>query len=328
VRGSLTDEQELLRGAAWDLAQSLKPDSDCSLLAASGFTDLCTPDSDATPLDVAIVVEAVSQVLCPASFVGSAILASSLLTAGGARPIGTPLAVAFDAQLGDLMMVGRGVGIAWDCVADATVLALGPDGRTLLAGPAAEELTDRFDLNRPCRVVNGKSWEPIGELSHENRQRWLAGALVSLSAELCGLMSASLSRATGYAKQRKQFGAAIGSFQAVQHLLAVAHVHVESVRSAVYAAADVLGGGDIAQALVMARVAKAHAGARGIDVIETALQVHGGIGMTWEFPGHRYLRRAWLDAVTLGDTGTQGREIAIHLLDPGRLRPGSEIKGR
>lgn len=312
MRGSPSDEQLFLRDTVRDLAKALEPASAWSTLQASGFTEVCTWGGQSTALDVVIVVEALAEALCPSPFVGSAVLATSLRTIADIDS-DEPAAVALDARLHDLLQVGSGDGLAWDCSPGTTVYALAIDGHTVVAGVADDEVGDRFDLDRPCCSV-GDVWRPVGELDGVAHGRWLAGALIGLSAELCGLMSAAQAGAVAYAQERRQFGRPIGSFQSLQHLLAAAHVKVESVRSAVYAAADVLEVEGSGAGLLMARVAKAHASALAVDVIETSLQVHGGIGMTWEFPGHRYLRRAWLDALTFGDAAYNQSVIAAHLL--------------
>ncbi|GIH06707.1 acyl-CoA dehydrogenase [Rhizocola hellebori] len=128
-----------------------------------------------------------------------------------------------------------------------------------------------------------------------------AFALSLLTADLLGTMQAALDSAVEHAKVRSQFGAHIGSFQAVQQLLADSHVLVEATRSATYYSAwavDALPG---AQALRAARAAKAFASRSAVEVCEHAIQVFGGIGMTWEAPAHVWLRRAQADRLALGD---------------------------
>jgi hypothetical protein len=312
MRGSPSDEQIFLGETVRHLAKTLDPATAWSTLEASGFTKFCTVGASSTMLDVAIIVESLAEFLCPSPFVGSAMMAGSLQAKLGIESA-VPTAVVLDDGLHDLLRVGAGEGTAWDCVPGTTVYALADDGHTVVAGVAGEEIGNRFDLDRPC-CVDCDDWRPVGNLDDAAHARWLAGALIGIGAELCGLMKGSLDAAVTYAKNRQQFGRPIGSFQALQHLLAAAHVKVESVRSAVYAAADILESEDPDAALAMARVAKAHASAQAINVIETSLQLHGGIGMTWEYPGHRYLRRAWLDALTLGDAAYNHSLIAGRLL--------------
>ena len=91
--------------------------------------------------------------------------------------------------------------------------------------------------------------------------------------------------------EREQFGAKIGSFQAIKHLCADMLVDAESSHSIAYGAAAIVAhASDVRSATRAAAVAKAWCGDAAIRVCEGAIQVHGGIGFTWEFPLHRYLR--------------------------------------
>ncbi|HXY26923.1 MAG TPA: acyl-CoA dehydrogenase family protein, partial [Acidimicrobiales bacterium] len=127
--------------------------------------------------------------------------------------------------------------------------------------------------------------------------------LAATCADLVGAMQGALTLATAYARDRRQYGAPIGSFQAVQHLLADAYVATEGSRSiALYAAwaVDALAPGD---ALDAASAAKAYCARAGRAVCETGIQVHGGIGNTWECLAHVFLRRALLSSQVLGGVG-------------------------
>jgi alkylation response protein AidB-like acyl-CoA dehydrogenase len=119
--------------------------------------------------------------------------------------------------------------------------------------------------------------------------------------------------ATGYARQRAQYGVTIGSFQAVQHLLADAHVAMEGSRSIALHAAWAVDALPAADALVAASAAKAYCARAARSVCETAIQVHGGIGNTWECLAHLYLRRALLSTDVLGGVGPNlERVLASH----------------
>ena len=116
-------------------------------------------------------------------------------------------------------------------------------------------------------------------------------------------MRGALALATDYARERRQYGAPIGSFQAVQHLLADAFVAMEGSRSIALHAAwavDALPG---PEALAAASAAKAYCARAARAVCETAIQVHGGIGNTWECLAHVFLRRALLSTELLGGVG-------------------------
>jgi alkylation response protein AidB-like acyl-CoA dehydrogenase len=134
------------------------------------------------------------------------------------------------------------------------------------------------------------------------------GAL-AYAAELLGVGSASLDLAVEYAKQREQFGRPIGSFQAVKHRCADMLVDVEGMRSAVYYAAWCIASDD-ADRSVAASTAKTWCSDAGRRVTASCLQVHGGIGFTWESDVHLYLKRAQLDEVSFGDAVSHRTRLA------------------
>ena len=122
-------------------------------------------------------------------------------------------------------------------------------------------------------------------------------------------MRGVLDVSVGYAKERRQYGVAIGTFQAMQHLLAEARCLLEAAFSvALYPAwaVDELSPDD---ARAAGRVAKAYCARAARTVCETAVQVHGGIGNTWDCIVHVYLRRALLSSQWFGDDGEQLRQI-------------------
>ena len=125
------------------------------------------------------------------------------------------------------------------------------------------------------------------------------GAL-AYAAELLGVAAASLDLAVDYAKHREQFGRPIGSFQAVKHRCADMLVDVEGMRSVVYYAAWCIAADDPGRSLA-ASTAKTWCSDAARRVTASCLQVHGGIGFTWESDVHLYVKRAQLDEVSFGD---------------------------
>ncbi|WP_330181032.1 acyl-CoA dehydrogenase family protein [Nocardia sp. NBC_01503] len=140
------------------------------------------------------------------------------------------------------------------------------------------------------------------------------GELV-LAAESLGLAQRALDRTVGYARGRVQFGRTIGSFQAVKHRLADLVSQVELTRSAVYGAAWALTTApeEPATAIDLA-VAAALAAETSVTAAEAAVQLHGGIAITWEHWAHRALRRAHTVAALTGGAGRYRRQLA-ELLD-------------
>jgi alkylation response protein AidB-like acyl-CoA dehydrogenase len=122
-------------------------------------------------------------------------------------------------------------------------------------------------------------------------------------------MRGVLDRSVEYAAQRKQYGVAVGSFQAVQHMLAEARCLLEGSQSAAQHAAWAVDALAPDAALQAGRVAKAYCARAARTVCETAVQVHGGIGNTWECIVHVYLRRALLSTQWFGDDGVQLAEL-------------------
>lgn len=117
------------------------------------------------------------------------------------------------------------------------------------------------------------------------------GVAALLAAQSVGAAASALERTVEYVKTREQFGRAIGSFQAVKHRLADLYVRVQAARSAAYYAAwdPAAGGLALAQALEALRITTAE-----------AVQLHGGIGFTWEHEAHLYFKRAAADELLFG----------------------------
>ncbi len=132
------------------------------------------------------------------------------------------------------------------------------------------------------------------------------------AAEMLGAADRVLSMTVEYAKDRVQFGKPIGSFQAIKHMLADALVDVEGMRSTVYYAAWCAAADDDERSLA-ASMAKAWCSDASRRVMGTGLQVHGGIGFTWEHDMHLFVKRAQLDQVSYGDAAFHRERIAAML---------------
>jgi alkylation response protein AidB-like acyl-CoA dehydrogenase len=183
------------------------------------------------------------------------------------------------------------------------------DGGTL-ATATMEGGEERIDLTRPSRLVGRAT--PVGEIGSDALVAWTALGLALTSAELVGVMRGAVDLAVGYARERTQYGSAIGSFQAVQHLLADAFTLTEGSRSIALHAAwavDALPPGD---AVAAGAAAKAYCARAARTVCETAIQVHGGIGNTWECMAHVFLRRALLSTDVLGGVGPSLERVLSH----------------
>jgi len=204
-------------------------------------------------------------------------------------------------------------------------IAEGADGPGLFAAdvsgirPPAEPAMDRtrelgwlvFDGSPAIRLGGVEAVEAFIDL----------GA-AAYSAEMLGAAAEMLDASVEYAKDRVQFDRPIGSFQAVKHRCADMLVDVEGMRSAVYYAGWAISAAD-PEVSVAASTAKIWCSDASKRVMASALQVHGGIGFTWESDVHLYLKRSQLDEVSFGDASWHRTRLA-RLLRP-RIEAGESV---
>lgn len=203
-------------------------------------------------------------------------------------------------------------------VADLLVVAArapgsrGPEGVSLVTLPASTagvqiERLVMMDSTRTCAQIvfdraHVVSEQVLGEVGSAGAafERTLHLAQIALAAEQAGGAEGALDMTVAYAKERVQFGRVIGSFQAVKHRLADMMVAIEAAKSAVYYAAATADehGAELPQA---AALAKAYCSDAFTDCAGNAIQLHGGIGFTWEHDAHLYFKRARSSATLLGD---------------------------
>jgi alkylation response protein AidB-like acyl-CoA dehydrogenase len=150
----------------------------------------------------------------------------------------------------------------------------------------------------------GRGWPAL--------ERTLDLAAIALAAEQVGGAQRCLDLSVAYAKQRVQFGRPIGSFQAIQHQCADMMVAVEAARSGVYWAACVAAEGS-EELSVAASLAKSTASEAFFRCAAQSLQIHGGVGFTWEYDVHLYLKRARAGLSLLGDPAWHRERVARHL---------------
>ncbi len=156
---------------------------------------------------------------------------------------------------------------------------------------------------------------PVQSLMGEEGAGWpvltatLDLAAVALAAEQVGGAQRCLDMAVAYAKERVQFGRPIGSFQAIKHKCADMLLRVESARSASYYAGWAAAAGD-AELPVLAALAKAYCSDAYFQCAAEALQIHGGVGFTWEYDVHLYFKRAKSSETFLGDPAYHRERVA------------------
>jgi alkylation response protein AidB-like acyl-CoA dehydrogenase len=248
--------------------------------------------------------------------------AVSQVREGGGQP--PQLATASHTTADGVSQVRRGV-VAVDAAGAAAALLLVPAarGHSLRRVPLGAAV--RTDLTRATAPLAPGVASAVPDqqrpLDAHDRDAVTALGLALTTAELVGTMRGAVELATAYAKERRQYGSPIGSFQAVQHLLADALVATEGARSLARHAAWAVDALAPADALASAAAAKAYAARAARTVCETAIQVHGGIGNTWECLAHVHLRRALLSTDVFGGVGPNLARVLEHRgIAPGGAR--------
>ncbi|NEB74974.1 acyl-CoA dehydrogenase, partial [Streptomyces sp. SID14478] len=158
-------------------------------------------------------------------------------------------------------------------------------------------------------TFDGAAGRPLtGDAAPAVRRALRAGAGL-LASEQLGLAEWLLTQTVRYTRERHQFNRPVGSFQSLKHRLAQLWLETVNTRAAARNAADALATGSDDTDVAVA-VAQAYAAPVAVRAAEEALQLHGGIGMTWEHPIHLYLKRAKADSIALGTAGRHRAELA------------------
>lgn len=189
--------------------------------------------------------------------------------------------------------------------ATADVVVLPTENGLVLGAPRARAPVRTLDETRRTAGVELDDGEPLPG----DAQSVLDKVAVCLAAEMLGVSERVLELSVEYAKQRTQFGKPIGSFQAIKHRAADMLVDVESLRNAVYYAAWAIDRGHPDASLV-ASIAKATASDVAKRVTRSGIQIHGGIGFTWEHDMHLFHKRALFDAAAFGDADAHRERVA------------------
>ena len=332
-----SEEELLLRDSVLGQAEKLVPDTVQGLegyddrvlwerLASAGLLALGLPEAlggAGNVTDVAIVLQALGRVFAPVPYLGGAVLPGQLLAAAGVPPATLAPLVAGELRVAvglnpvsfDLSVEGDDGVLAWDAAGAAAALVASRDGSGRLVAVALQGPTPGLDLTRQARWCDTGRRVDIGDLGgpvgFDARRRWHALALAAVASDMVGVMEGALRLAVDYAAGREQFGVPIGSFQAIQHLLAEQHVNLEGARSLTVYAAWALEHRGLDDAALAAHTAKAYCSEVGKQLCEAVSQVHGGMGMTWECRAQVFLRRMMADRGFLGDEKAHYREIAM-----------------
>ncbi|HEU4390189.1 MAG TPA: acyl-CoA dehydrogenase, partial [Blastocatellia bacterium] len=232
----------------------------------------------------------------------------------GLRLSGRKLFVS-DAGAANLIVTVARLG---DGIALAVVEAKSP-GVTMSLMPSLDASRQLYEVRFDNVAVPRGNILATGEAARSAIEYGLDSATLAISAEMVGGMQRVLEAAVEYAKTRKQFGKPIGQFQAIQHHCANMLLLTESARSAVYYAAWAMGN-EPARAPLAVSVAKAYASDAYRDVGNLGIQVHGGIGFTWDEDIHFYYKRAKASEVMFGDASFHRERIARLIVDAGEAR--------
>ncbi|MEU4248743.1 acyl-CoA dehydrogenase family protein [Amycolatopsis sp. NPDC026612] len=305
-----------------------------------GVAGLAVPEElgghGASAREVAVVAEELGRSVAPVPFLGSVVLATTALVHVGARefvgrlatgqaigalavPLSTAPGAGFPSSVtvsAEGTLTGRVGTVADASVADLLVVpAAGPDGPALYvveASAAAVSELVSFDLTRRVADVRFSDTPATlvaagPEAAAALEQALLFGAGI-LASEQTGVAEWALTETVRYLKGRYQFGRPVGGFQSLKHRLANLYTDLVLARAAARNAADALATGtDVPIAVAVAQARNAPIA---VHATEEAIQLHGGIGMTWEHPAHLYLKRAKADEIALGTPGRHRARLA------------------
>lgn len=225
-----------------------------------------------------------------------------------------------------LVVTGRTEPVAFAPSAEVLLaIADTPDGDRLVRvemGDSRPSPEAAMDLTREFSRIDLDHQDAIEVGGPDAVQRFVDCGATAYSAEMLGCAAASLEMAVAHAREREQFGRPIGSFQAIKHRCADMLVDVEGMRSATWWAAWCLASDD-PQRSAAASTAKTWCSDAADRVMTSALQVHGGIGFTWESDLHLYLKRVEYDRRAFG-TAAKHRERLVSILRE-RLAAGEPV---
>jgi alkylation response protein AidB-like acyl-CoA dehydrogenase len=314
-----TEDQEALRAGVREICTDAFPRERLGELAATGagfdpalwatLTELgvfglrISEDEGGLGLglgDAVLVFEELSRALVPGPLVGT------LLAAGlPGIEVGVPVGV-IDISAEE---PGRTLLIEHPDVIKHLVVLDGDEARIV---DASELSTSPIKvLTDPLTPLGRISSLPQGTPLEGGAKRWRQEGAVLTAALETGIAMAAVELAVQYAKEREQFGKPIGAFQAVKHMCSDMHVRAQIASVAVHAAAVTLDfpseGADPVRAVSSAKILADEAAAQNA---KTSIQVHGGMGFTWEVVVHYYLKRGWVHATQFGDVDSHADALA------------------
>ena len=326
MRFDFTDDQKAIKQSARDMLARRYPSATLHRLADAGayddahWSEMVTLGWPGLAVDerwggvgmgmlgLVVLLEEMGRALAASPFLSNAAATLLLQSAGDDRQCERwlPRVVSGEARLGVVLTGSHEQMLGVDVEAADAVVVVGGDRTASLAERVEATPVATIDrLRRFSRVaaVNG------GEALPGDVARALDLVEIALAAELVGVGQRALEMAVDHARNRVQFGKVIGTYQAVSHRCAEILRSVESARSATYHAAWAAGAAPEILPLA-ASCAKASAAEGGWNAVASSLQVHGGIGFTWEHDLHLFLKRAAVDGRLLGSAAEHHERVA------------------
>jgi alkylation response protein AidB-like acyl-CoA dehydrogenase len=260
-------------------------------------------------IELVILMEELGYALAPVPFLSTAAAGLVVQAAGSEeqKQRWLPGIAAGEVRATGGMLSGDEAKLVPDAAEADLIVLCGGEGVHVAERPAAEvtPISTMDATRRYARVRTDGAREALeGEPGPG-----IGAALVAVSAELTGVAQRAMEMAVEYARERKQFGRPIGAYQAVSHRCAQMLLEVEGARSAAYYAGWTADAEPTSLELA-ACMAKAYASDAGWRVTASSLQVHGGIGFTWEHDLHFFLKRAKVDGVLFGSAGLLRDRVA------------------
>ncbi len=272
-------------------------------IAELGFLGITVPESEGgigqSMLDLAVVAEQAGRALASPSMITSA--RAAVLLAGHSEH----LAALADGSVAYAVVDGSAPAI--DAATATKFLAL--DGKSLVLASGTVAAGEPIDPTRGLGTVTLSDKEVLVEDATELWERARLAGFIAIAAEDLGTAQKALDVGVEYGNMREAFGRKIGSYQAIKHALVDVYVDVEQLRSLVWWSAWAFDHSP-AEAAIAAHAAKARAAQILEHASETLIQVHGGIGFTWEHDAHLYWRRAKVDRLLLGDANSHFTAVA------------------
>ncbi|MBZ5739669.1 acyl-CoA dehydrogenase family protein [Nocardioides mangrovi] len=286
-----------------------------------GLPGLLVPEdlggAGATAVEAAAVLEELGRAAAPSSYLTSSVVATTVLVALGDETVLPGLAAGeLTAAVAVRPTALRHGPAATTIVGAPADVLLVPEGDALYAvRGATATVVPSLDMTRPLADVDLDGAERV-LLSSDASAAIDRGLMVGaglLAAEQVGVARWALEATVAYLKERRQFGRVVGGYQALKHRLADLYAQVEQADAAARYAAATIAADDPDAPLAVA-VAASFCGETAVHATEEAVQLHGGLGMTWEHPAHLHLKRAKSDELLLGSPEAH-RAVLAALVD-------------